>query len=82
MPVARLPASVLGGCGHLLLMMQVCFSSATVLKAHTQLFWTDVEEKRMSTTKWCSCAQVGQRAGALSGRPSARFIRRAQYWQH
>ena len=82
MPVARLPASVLGGCGHLLLMMQVCFSSATVLKAHTQLFWTDVEEKRMSTTKWCSCAHVGQRAGALSGRPSARFIRRAQYWQH
>ena len=82
MPVARLPASVLGGCGHLLLMMQVCFSSATVLKAHTQLFWTDVEEKRMSTTKWCSFAHVGQRAGALSGRPSARFIRRAQYWQH
>ena len=82
MPVARLPASVLGGCGHLLLMMQVCFSSATVLKAHTQLFCTAVWDQRMSTRRWCSCAHVGQRAGALSGRPSARLMRRAQYWQH
>ena len=79
MPVARLPASVLGGCGHLLLMMQVCRSSATVLKAQTQLFCTAVWDQRISVSKLCSFAQVGQRTGALSGRPHALFMRRAQY---
>ena len=82
MPVARLPAAVLGGWGHLLLMIQVCRTSSTLLYEHTQLFCTAVLDQCMSTSRLCSWAHVGQRVGALSDRPRALFMRRAQYWQH
>ena len=50
MPVARLAASVLGGCGHLLLRMQVCRASSRKLYEQIQLFWTAVVDQRISTS--------------------------------